>query len=92
MADNPRRGRPPRAEPAESTGFRVTAAVRQELTLAQGFLGERSLQGVLDRAVRHYLDHLGATVDGFADAVAAAQAHVAPKRSTVTDLRRPGRR
>jgi hypothetical protein len=82
------RGRPPRAEAAEPTGYRVTAAVRRQLTLAMGFTNERGLQAIVDRAVHEYLAHLRETIPGFADAVDAAEAHVTGRPQNVTPFRR----
>jgi len=87
VSNDPRRGRPPRDVPATATGFRVTDAVRRELTLAQGFVGVHTLQAVLDLAVQHYLAHLHGTVAGFTEAVDAASAHVIGDTRNVTRLR-----
>ncbi len=69
----PRRGRPPRVEPAKATGYRCTTPVRRQLQLAIPFLGEANMQLVIDRAVREFLGRLHDDVPGFAEAVEAAE-------------------
>lgn len=83
-----RRGRPPRPEPAEPTGYRCTAAVRRQLQLAVPFLGEANLQAVIDRAVREFLAVLRNEVDGFADAANAAERSATGVPANVTKLKR----
>lgn len=51
----PRRGRPPRAEPAEPVGLRLPRRMRQELKLAAALERSRSVQQVLERLVADYL-------------------------------------
>lgn len=85
---HPRRGRPPRPEPAEPTGYRCTAALRRQMQLAIPFLGEANLQGVIDRAVRDFLANLRDEVDGFAAAVDAAERSVTGAPANVTRLKR----
>jgi hypothetical protein len=85
-----RRGRPPRAEPAEQTGYRVTARVRRQLILAMAFTDARTTQEVIDRAVYEFLARLRASVPGFADAAEAAAASASGRPENVTALR-PGR-
>jgi len=84
----PRRGRPPRAEPAEPSGYRITAAQRRQLTLAMGFTNTRTLQALIDAAVNDYLHQLRESVPGFAAAVAAAETHVSGQPDNVTPLPR----
>lgn len=87
--DGPRRrGRPARAEAAEPSGYRVTATVRRQLLLAVAFTDERTLQGVIDYAVRQYLAQLRDTIPGFADAANAVESHVTGRPDNVTRLRR----
>ena len=71
-----RRGRPPRAEPAEQTGYRITASVRRQLLLAMAFTDARTTQEVIDRAVQEFLARLRESVPGFADAAEAAAGSV----------------
>jgi hypothetical protein len=52
------------------------------------FLDERTLQAVIDRAVYHYLRHLGGELAGFTEAVDAAEANVAQQRANVRRLDR----
>lgn len=85
-----RRGRPPRAEPAEQTGYRVTAGVRREILLAMAFTNIRTTQEIIDRAVFEFLGRLRESVPGFADAAAAAAASATGRPENVTALR-PGR-
>jgi hypothetical protein len=87
--DTPRgRGRPARVEAAEPTGYRVTAPIRRQLFVAMGFTDERTLQGIIDRAVQNYLAQLRETVPGFAEAAYAAEAHVTRQPANVTRLHR----
>jgi hypothetical protein len=87
--DGPRRrGRPARAQVAEPSGYRVTAAIRRQLVLAMAFTDERTLQGVIDNAVRQYLAQLSDSIPGFADAADAVEAHVTGRPDNVTRLRR----
>jgi hypothetical protein len=51
-----------------------------------GFTDERTLQGIIDRAVQNYLAQLRETVPGFAEAVDAAEAHVTGRPANVTRL------
>jgi hypothetical protein len=85
-----RRGRPPRSEPAEQTGYRVTASVRRQLLLAMAFTDTRTTQEVIARAVYEYLTRLRESVPGFAEAAEAAEASAAGRPENVTRLR-PGR-
>ena len=89
-----RRGRPSRPEPAEPVGYRVTAALRRQLLLAMAFTDQRTLQAVIDRAVRDYLAHLRQEVPGFAQAVEDAESHVTGRPANVrrlhSDKRDPG--
>ncbi len=85
-----RRGRTPRAEPAEPTGYRATAATRRQLHLAMGFTDARNFQEIIDRAVHEFLARLRESVPGFADAVEAAAANVEGRPENVTRLH-PGR-
>ena len=85
-----RRGRPPRVEPAEQTGYRATASVRRQLLLAMAFTGTRTTQEVIDRAVHEYLARLRESVPGFADAAEAAAASASGRPENVTPLH-PGR-
>jgi hypothetical protein len=82
-----RRGRPPRAEPAEQTGYRVTASVRRQLLLAMAFTDTRTTQEVIDRAVLEFLARLRESVPGFADAADAAAASATGRPENVTPLR-----
>lgn len=81
-----RRGRPSRAEPATATGYRCTASVKRQLQLAIPFLDETNLQAVIDRAVREFLAVLRRDVDGFADAVDAAERSATGAPANVTPL------
>jgi hypothetical protein len=85
-----RRGRRPRAEPAEQTGYRVTTSVRRQLLLAMAFTDARTTQEVIDRAVHEFLARLRESVPGFADAAEAAAASASGRPKNVTPLR-PGR-
>jgi hypothetical protein len=85
-----RRGRPPRAEPAEQTGYRVTASVRRQLVLAMAFTDARTTQEVIDRAVYEFLTRLRESVPGFVDAAEAAEASASGRPDNVTRLH-PGR-
>ena len=81
-----RRGRPSRPEPAEPSGYRITAAQRRQLTLAMAFTDSRTLQATIDTAVNDYLRTLRETVPGFAAAVAAAEGHAHDQPNNVTCL------
>jgi hypothetical protein len=52
------RGRPPRKESAEPTGYRASVTIRRHIDLARAFLSVRSQQDFIDLAVRDYLDRL----------------------------------
>jgi hypothetical protein len=80
-----RRGRPPRPEPAEQSGYRITDSQRRHLHLAMAFTSARSLQVVIDQAVAAYLQTLRETVPGFAD---AADAHVTGRPDNLRRLPR----
>lgn len=82
------RGRPPRAEAAEPTGYRVTAATRRQLVLAMAFTDARTVQAVIDCAVHDYLAVLRDSIPGFAAAAEAADSHVTGRPQNVTRLRR----
>lgn len=82
-----RRGRPPRIEPAEQTGYRVTAAVRRELLLAMAFTDTRTTQEIIDRAVFEFLARLRESLPGFAESAAAAAASATGRPENVTPLR-----
>ena len=81
-----RRGRPPRAEPAEQTGYRITASVRRQLLLAMAFTDARTTQEVIDRAVQEFLARLRESVPGFADAAEAAAASASGRPGNVSRL------
>jgi hypothetical protein len=81
------RGRPARAEAAEPTGYRVTAATRRQLHIVMAFTDERTMQAVIDRAVHEYLRHMRETVPGFARAVEDAEANLSGRPQNVTRLR-----
>jgi hypothetical protein len=83
-----RRGRPPRPEPAEPTGYRCTASIRRQIQLAIAFTGESNVQAVIDRAVQDYLLRLRIEVDGFAAAAEAAEAHATGAPGNVTRIPR----
>jgi hypothetical protein len=86
-----RRGRPPRAEPAEATGYRVTEALRRELDIARGFTGHKSNQTLIDEAVRAYLLQLRATRDNYRIAAEALDRELqasAGNVATLADVRR----
>lgn len=85
-----RRGRPPRAEPAEPIGYRATAATRRQLLQAMAFTDARTLQEIIDSAVHEFLARLRESVPGFANAVEAAAANVEDRPENVTRLH-PGR-
>lgn len=87
-AAGPRRGRPARPEPAEPTGYRCTAPIRLQLQLAIPFLGESNMQSVIDRAVKEFLARLRTDVQGFADAVEAAERNVTGAAANVRRLPR----
>jgi hypothetical protein len=82
-----RRGRPSRAEPAEQTGYRVTASVRRQLVLAMAFTDTRTIQEVIDRAVHDFLARLRDSVPGFAEAAEAAEASTTGRPPNVAHLR-----
>jgi hypothetical protein len=84
--ESPRRGRPPRAEPANPTGYRCTLSVRRQLQLAIPFLGVANLQSVIDRAVREFLARLRSDVPGFAEAVEAAERNATGRPQNVRRL------
>jgi len=84
-----RRGRPSRTEPAEQTGYRVTAAVRRQLLLAMAFTDARTIQEVIDRAVHEFLGQLRESVPGFAEAAEAADASATGRPDNVTNMRQP---
>jgi hypothetical protein len=86
-----RRGRPPRAEPAEATGYRVTSALRRELDIARGFTGAKSTQAVIDAAVRAYLIHLRDTMPNFRVAAEALDAELGKGVVNVSQLHRSRR-
>lgn len=88
---HPRRGRPPRPEPAEATGYRITSALRRELDVARGFTGAKSNQALIDAAVRAYLTHLRDTMPTFQVAAEALDAELREGALKVSHLR-PSRR
>lgn len=67
------RGPVPNPDRGTPSGYRVTGRQRFELTMAQIFLGTRSLQETVDIAVSELLDRLRSE-PGFTDALAAAEA------------------
>jgi hypothetical protein len=71
-----RRGRPARSERADVTGYRITAAVRREISVARGFTGDKSTQAFIDQAVRTYLLHLRKTMPNFRVAAEALDAEL----------------
>lgn len=95
MADDTqpaRRGRPPRAETAEPTGYRVTESIRRELDLARAFTGERTNQAVIDRAVRQYLRGLRDSLPAFKVAAEALDGVIAETGDNVSSLNQARRR
>jgi hypothetical protein len=54
---------------AEPTGYRVTRSRRDQLLMAQAFLGLRSMQAVIDAAVDEFLAGMRTGTPGFADAL-----------------------
>ncbi len=68
---SPRRGRPPRTERAEATGYRATEALRREIDVARGFTGAKSTQAFIDDAVRVYLLQLRDTMPNYRTAAEA---------------------
>lgn len=87
-----RRGRPPRPEPAEPTGYRVTEAVRRELDLARAFTGHKSNQAVIDTAVRSYLLDLRADKDTYRTAAEALDLEMGGRADNVEQIQRARRR
>lgn len=85
-ATSARRGRPPRAEPAEATGYRATEALRREIDVARGFTGAKSTQAFIDEAVRVYLLHLRATMPNYCTAAEALDAELCQSASNVASL------
>ena len=65
------RGRPPRAEPAMPSGYRLTEAIRREIDLARGFFDYTSNQQFIDDAVRTFLRRLRQSDARFSAAVEA---------------------
>jgi hypothetical protein len=87
MADAPKRpGRPPRPEPAEPSGYRITAAQRRAIHIAMGFTDRRSMQAVIDDAVNAYLRQLRDAIPDYARAVHDAEQHLAGRPGNVTPL------
>ena len=81
-----RRGRPPRAEPAEPSGYRLTASRRRHLDLARAFLDVRSHQELIDTAVLDFLAALRANNTRFADASALLDEEIRSMKDNVTQL------
>jgi hypothetical protein len=81
-----RRGRPPRAEHAEATGYRATEALRREIDVARGFTGAKSTQAFIDEAVRTYLLHLRDTMPNYRTAAEALDAELCQSVSNVAPL------
>jgi len=82
----PRRGRPPRAERADATGYRATDALRREIDVARGFTGAKSTQAFIDEAVRAYLLQLRNLMPNYRIAAEALDAELrrdAPNVSTL---------
>jgi hypothetical protein len=67
------RGPVPNPDRGTPSGYRVNARQRFELTMAQSFLGARSLQETVDTAVSELIDRL-TSEPGFVEALAAAEA------------------
>jgi hypothetical protein len=68
-----RRGPMPNPNRGAPSGYRVTDRKRFELQIAAAFVGTRGLQDTIDLAVDEFLKGLRG-VDGFVEAVAAAEA------------------
>lgn len=81
-----RRGRPPRAERAEATGYRATEALRREIDVARGFTGAKSTQAFIDEAVRAYLLHLRAVMPNYCTAAEALDEELRGDASNVASL------
>lgn len=84
----PRRGRRPRVEPAQPTGYRATDTIRRQLLAACSLDEHRNLQQVIDAAVLHYLEHLRETQPSFrraSDEILRARAKTAVSKSTPPD-------
>lgn len=87
----PRRGRPPRAERVEATGYRATEALRREIDVARGFTGAKSTQVFIDEAVRAYLLQLRDAMPNYrraAEALDTELAHDAPNVAMLNSNRR----
>jgi hypothetical protein len=65
------RGRPPRAEPALPSGYRLTEARRREINVARGFFDYSSTQQFIDDAVKTFLRGLRQSDARYAAAVDA---------------------
>jgi hypothetical protein len=87
QGDSSRRlGRPARPEPAEATGYRVTAALRREIDVPRGFTGVKSAQAFIDEAVRAHLHHLRETMPNFRIAAEPLDAELRRNQANVTTL------
>jgi hypothetical protein len=80
-----RRGRPPRAEPAAPSGYRLTAPVRREIDIARGFFNYSSTQQFIDDAVQTFLQSLRQSDTNYAAAVAALVEKVVDERAARSD-------
>lgn len=69
-----RRGPKPNPDRGDPIGYRITARTRFELQVAAAFVGTTSHQDTIDVAVQEFLNRLREEVDGFATAVAKAEA------------------
>lgn len=84
------RGRPPRPEPADPTGYRASEATRRHMHVACAFEAVRSYQSLIDQAVQYYLVHLRATNENYRQAAVALDAELASERNNITSMKRPG--
>lgn len=82
----PRRGRPPREEPAFPTGYRATDAIRRHLDQTAAFLNLRSHQEVINAAVQWYFQHLRDEDPDYAAASEALDRKIAAGQKNVTPL------
>lgn len=79
-----RRGRPPRAEPAAPSGYRLTGSVRREIDIARGFFDYTSTQQFIDDAVLTFLRNLRQSDANYAAAIAALVDKVGDEQSAKT--------
>lgn len=82
-----RRGRPPRGEPAESTGYRASESLRRHMDVASAFLNIKSQQEFIDTAVRHFLAHLRREDARYEIAATALDSKIEEGRGNVSALK-----